>query len=191
MTALASPFSRMWAVSARVSMPAMPMMPRLFQPGVEMTGRAIVGRLGDVGLDHRATHAGCAGHVDGLYIFLIGADIADMGEGEGDDLSGIGGIREDLLIAGDCGVEADLGDSAAGGTNTMSLDDGAIRQNQKGGRFEVFPRGGENCGFSHANRVLKMCVSVFRVCTSSPGKKSMRSEGPCDYGKHLFSDKMI
>ena len=45
-----------------------------------------------------------------LDVFVVGADDADMGEGEGDDLPGIRGIRQDLLIPGHRGVEADLAD---------------------------------------------------------------------------------
>ena len=39
--------------------------------------------------------------------------IADMWEGENDDLPGIGGIGEDFLIAGDGGIEAQLADIAS------------------------------------------------------------------------------
>ncbi len=38
MTAFGMPFSRISAVSARVSTPAMPMMPRAREPVVEITG---------------------------------------------------------------------------------------------------------------------------------------------------------
>ena len=49
-------------------------------------------------------------HADGLDVLVVDADIADVREGEGDDLPGVGGIGEDLLVAGHGGVEADLAD---------------------------------------------------------------------------------
>jgi hypothetical protein len=44
---------------------------------------------------------------------VIGADIADVGEGEIDDLPRIGGIGHHLLISGHRGVEAKLADRLA------------------------------------------------------------------------------
>ena len=80
------------------------------QPGVEMLGGAPVRRLGD-----RAAHDQAARRRrDGLDVLGVGADIADMREGEGDDLPGIGGIGHDLLVAGHRGVEADLADRLSG-----------------------------------------------------------------------------
>ena len=34
-------------------------------------------------------------------VLVVGADISDVGKGEGDDLAGVGRVREDFLIAGD------------------------------------------------------------------------------------------
>ena len=76
------------------------------QPGVEMFGGAVVGRVGDVGLEHAAAHARRGRQVGRFDVFVIGADIADVREGEGDDLAGIGRVGEDFLIAGHGGVEA-------------------------------------------------------------------------------------
>jgi len=42
------------------------------------------------------------------------ADDPDVGEGEGDDLGGVGRIGQDFLVAGHCCVEADLADRRAG-----------------------------------------------------------------------------
>ena len=66
------------------------------EPGIERLRRAVVRRLGDVGAQHEAARR----RRRRLDVLAIGADIADMGEGEGDDLPGIGGIGQDLLIAG-------------------------------------------------------------------------------------------
>jgi alcohol dehydrogenase (cytochrome c) len=62
--------------------------------------------------------------VDGFDVVLVGADIADMRESEGDDLPGIGGIGEDLVVAGHRGVEADFADGMAGGAEARSLEHG-------------------------------------------------------------------
>ena len=46
-----------------------------------------------MGLHDAAAHAGGRRHVDRLDVFLVHADIADMREGEGDDLAGVGTDR--------------------------------------------------------------------------------------------------
>ena len=48
-----------------------------------------------------------AGAVDlaRLFVFAIGTGITDVGIGEGDDLTCVGGIGENLLIAGHRSVE--------------------------------------------------------------------------------------
>ena len=91
------------------------------QPVVEMAGGAVVRRRGDRAVQDDAARARRRRHVDGLDVFFVGADIADMREGEGDDLPGIGRVGEDLLIAGHGGVEADLADRVAGGAAARSL----------------------------------------------------------------------
>ena len=104
------------------------------QPLVEMLGRAIVRGIGDVGLEDDANGAAPGGGGQILDILVIGADIADMREGEGDDLAEIGGIGENFLIAGQRRVETDLGLDHAGGADALALDHGSIRQHQKGSR---------------------------------------------------------
>ena len=68
-----------------------------FQPGIQMLGRAPIGRIGDIDPHHRTPRR----RRDGFHIFRVGAHVADMGEGEGDDLAGVGRIGDDFLIAGD------------------------------------------------------------------------------------------
>ena len=51
--------------------------------------------------------------VVGLHILLVGAGVADVGGGEGDDLAGVGRVCHDLLVAGHGGVEADLANRMA------------------------------------------------------------------------------
>ena len=78
--------------------------PARAQPEVQPLGGAPVGRGGHVLLHHQAAR----GDGGRLLVLGIGADIADMGEGEGDDLPGKGRIGQGFLIAGHAGAEADL-----------------------------------------------------------------------------------
>jgi len=55
-----------------------------------------------------------------LDVLEIGADVADVREGEADDLTGVGGIGHDLLIAGHAGVEADPRHLHAGGADAAA-----------------------------------------------------------------------
>jgi hypothetical protein len=62
----------------------------------EALGRTEIGRLGHVLADHAAERV----RIVRLDILEVGADIADMGKGEGDDLPRVGRIGHDLLVAG-------------------------------------------------------------------------------------------
>ena len=115
------------------------MMPRAFSHGVEMLGGAVVRGIGDGGAQDHAARARRRRHVHRLDILVVGADIADMREGEGDELSGIGGIGEDLLIAGHRGVEADFADRLAFGAEAEAFQHGAIGEHEERGRFVVRP----------------------------------------------------
>jgi hypothetical protein len=79
------------------------------QPVHEAALRPPVARFGDVLRGDEAQRARCGG----LVVLGVGADIADMGEGEGDDLPGEGRVGHRLLIAGHARVEADLADAGA------------------------------------------------------------------------------
>ena len=109
------------------------------QPGVEVARGAVVRRLGDVGLDDAAAHAGGRRHVDRLDVLVVDADVADVREGEGDDLPGVGGVGQDLLIAGHRRVEADLADGLAGRADAVTLDRGAVGEHEERGRLGVGP----------------------------------------------------
>ena len=73
-------------------------------------------------LDHKAFHKGLAG----FDIFGIDPDIADLGIGHGNDLTLIGGIGENLLIAGQRGVEDDLADRFSLSAESAPLEDRPI-----------------------------------------------------------------
>jgi hypothetical protein len=57
------------------------------QPAVEAAHGAIVRRLGDGAADDAAAHADDVGHADRLDVLVVGADVADVRKGEGDDLA--------------------------------------------------------------------------------------------------------
>ncbi len=64
-----------------------------------------------------------------------------MREGEGDELPGIGGIGEDLLIAGHRGVEADLAHGVAFGAEAKAFQHRAVGEHEERGRLVVRPGG--------------------------------------------------
>ena len=109
------------------------------EPVVEVAGRAVIRGLGDRGVQHHAARPRRGRHVHGLDVVLVGADIADMGEGEGDDLPGIGGIGEDLLVAGHGGVEAHLAHRMAGRAEAHAFDHGAVGEHEQRGRLGLRP----------------------------------------------------
>src|SRR3546814_10465106 len=95
-----------------------------------------------------------------LHILKIGADIADMGKGEVDDLPGIARVSHDLLIAGHRRVEADLANRLANRAEAASEQDGAVSKDQ-------YPRRsfghGPGFGACHDN-VLLLFLGMPAVC---------------------------
>jgi hypothetical protein len=65
-----------------------------------------------------------------LLIVVIGADIADMGKGEGDELAGIGRVGQDFLIPGHGGVETHLAKSRAGGAKSKAFKHRSVGKDQ-------------------------------------------------------------
>ena len=111
------------------------------EPLLEVELRAVARRRADRGLQDDPARARRRRHVDGLDVLLVGADVADMREGEGDDLSGIGGIGEDFLVAGHGGVEADFAHRMAGGAEAKSFEHGAVGEHQQRRRHGLRPAG--------------------------------------------------
>mgnify|MGYP002389275141 CR=1 FL=1 len=70
----------------------------------------------------------------GLVILGIGARVADVGIGQGDDLAGVRGVREDLLVARQCGIEDDFAAGTAPGANRQAAEYRAIGQSENCGR---------------------------------------------------------
>jgi hypothetical protein len=109
------------------------------QPLVEMLGGAVVRGIGDRGAQDHAACARRCRHVHRLDVFIVGADIADVREGEGDELPGIGRIGEDFLIAGHRGVEADLADGVAFRAEAKTFQHGTVGKHEERGRFVIRP----------------------------------------------------
>ena len=96
-----------------------------------------------------------------FQILVIGADIADMRECEGDDLRGIAGIGHDLLIACDRSIEAHFAHCIATGSKAPAPDHRAIGQNADSCRIFGLRRSG--CGVGHwALRLLVFSDDVAK-----------------------------
>ena len=121
-----APFSRSRRVSVRVSMPAIATMRPRCRNSLQGSGRAPAAR------DHRQIAHHQAGGVDlrRLHVLGGGAGVADVRIGQRDDLTRVGGIGEDFLIAGDGGIENDLSSAIAGGANGLASEDRPIPQSQ-------------------------------------------------------------
>jgi hypothetical protein len=68
----------------------------------------------------------------GLFILGIGANIADVRIGQGDDLFCIGGIGQNFLIAGHCGIEYHLPGHLAFDTNGNTAENTSVCKRQQG-----------------------------------------------------------
>ena len=66
----------------------------------------------------------------GLHVLRIGARVADVGVGERHDLTGVGWIGEDLLVAGHGGIENDFANSRASRSNGGAVKQTAVRHGQ-------------------------------------------------------------
>ena len=102
--------------------------PIMFEPGIQRLRGAVVGRRGNRGAQDETAGGGRRS----FDVFPISADIADMGEGEGDDLAGVRGVRQDLLVAGDRSIEADFPDSRPGCADTAAPKYCPVRKNERG-----------------------------------------------------------
>ncbi len=88
--------------------------------------RVTPGQLAD---DDAATERPAA-----LVVGVVDAVVADVGVGEGDDLTGVGRVGDDLLVAGEHGVEDHLARRHAPGrrgADGFALEDRAVGQHQR------------------------------------------------------------
>jgi len=69
-----------------------------------------------------------------LDVFGIDADIADMRIGQGNDLARIAWVGQDFLVTGHRGIEHDLANRMAGGTDRIATKNRAVSERKQGGR---------------------------------------------------------
>ena len=133
------------------------------EPRIEMPRGAVIRRRGDGGMQNDAARARRRREIDGLDVVLVGADIADMREREGDDLAGIGRIGEDFLVAGHRGVEADLADGVAGGAKAKAFEHGTVGQHEQRRRLGLVP---ELLG----SAVVSASARAYIICAPAPAR---------------------
>ena len=112
------------------------------KPLVEGGRRAVRGWRGRSVAEHRSHGAMPGVRRKILAVLAVRADIADMRKGEGDDLVLVGGVGKDLLIARHGRVEDELGHHLATRARSLSLDHGAVGQNEQRRRLARRPGGG-------------------------------------------------
>ena len=115
--------------------------PARLKPRIEMPRRTKIGGLGNRGMDNHAPHARCRCHIQRFNIFVIDADIADMGKSESNDLAGIGRIGQDFLIARHGRVEANLARRDPLCANPEPFEHGAIGEHEERCRARFRPSG--------------------------------------------------
>src|SRR5262245_23081833 len=119
--------------------PAEPDDAARLEPLAEMAGGPVIRRLGWRSTDDATSDTRRGGEIRGLDVLLVRSGVTNMWKGEGDDLAGIGGVGQNLLIAGHGGVEADLADGAALGTESPAFDDRAIVEDEQRRRALLRP----------------------------------------------------
>ena len=71
-------------------------------------------------------------HTSRLLVLRIGPDVADLGIRHADDLAGVGGVGQDLLVAGHPGVEDDFARALALRPERLTTKYGSVGQRQVG-----------------------------------------------------------
>ena len=92
----------------------------------ERHGGAVVGDVEGEVADEHAAHV----RLGGLHVLEVDADVADLGAGEEDELPGVGGIGQDLLVPRERRVEDNLADGGALGAEGASGPHGAVLEDQ-------------------------------------------------------------
>ena len=92
--------------------------------------RPVIGGLGHRLADDAAERMG----VVGLDVVGVGADIADVGKGEGDHLAGKAGVGHDFLVAGHRGVEAEFAHRLPFRSEAPAPRHPAVGEHQRTGR---------------------------------------------------------
>ena len=161
------------------------------QPGVQMPVAAIVGRIGDIGAEYAAQRR----RGRRLDILFVGPDIADMREGEGDDLGGVGRIGEDFLIAGERGVETQFAQHRPRRAGAAAPEHRAVVEKQSRrrpagpgcGNLRRRPVAGARGRLGRGGRLHRRSVvlgrnrrpfSVEIAGSECPGLRALRRDGP-------------
>ena len=106
-----------------------------FQVSGERLLRAAVRRFVEL-VDHEAVQKQSAG----FDILRIAAVISDFGGGQRDELPGVGGVGQDLLITAHAGVEHRFSGRVDGGAEAPAAEDRAVGEREEGGALPpLFP----------------------------------------------------
>src|SRR5208282_4466713 len=117
---------------------------------------APVGRNGGELADDEGLDVG----VRGLFIEAVGADVADVGIGEADDLAGVTRIGEDFLVAGERSIENDFAAAARAGAGKAALK-----------YAPVFERQNSFCGWRDQSYLLRRSF-----CTALGARDGFRND---------------
>jgi len=97
---------------------------------LQIVAQALVGPpVGDHRADLAHNKGGDLGTI-ALHILPVDAGVAHVGDGHADDLSPVGWIGDDLLVAGQAGVKDNLTHDCCGGAEGATVKDAAIGQRQ-------------------------------------------------------------
>jgi hypothetical protein len=122
-----------------LGMPFVRILAAPFQPSVEIMRGAVVRGGGDGGPQYAPADAGQSSQVRRLDVLVVNADVANMWKGEGNDLAGIRGIGQNLLIARHRGIETNLTDGAAFGAQAPPGNNRSIGKNEARSRRSLRP----------------------------------------------------
>jgi len=70
--------------------------------------------------------------VRGFFVQAVGADVADVGIGEADDLAGVTGVGENFLVSGERGIENDFAAAARAGAGGTALKYAPVLERENG-----------------------------------------------------------
>src|SRR5690606_25026618 len=100
--------------------------------GLQMVVEAAVATGAAPHLAEVLHHQSGDGERAALLLPILHTVIAHVRGGQGHDLPRVTGVREDLLVAGHPGVEADLTGGGADGTDGAPMEDRSVAQEQNG-----------------------------------------------------------
>jgi hypothetical protein len=66
----------------------------------------------------------------GLLVAGVRPDVADVGIGQADNLTGVTGVGEDFLVAGEAGIENDFAAAAGAGARRAAAKDASVLERE-------------------------------------------------------------